>query len=88
MHSQPIGSRCPWCNTPLTHDRDTEGDEALVPVEGDASVCWHCARVCIFTSDLSLRKPTDEEWKELVPDEMISLAVHHAKTHGPRNPHD
>jgi hypothetical protein len=37
------------------------GTDFQVPEEGDASVCWGCQKVGIFTADGSVREATPEE---------------------------
>lgn len=35
------------------------------PEEGDISICLYCGEISIYRSDLTLRKPTEQERDEL-----------------------
>ena len=55
---------CPVCRIVL----DGVGhvtNEALMPKEGDATVCSYCMSLLIFTKNLSLRIATRKETKEI-----------------------
>ncbi len=47
-------------------------DESEHPEAGSVSVCIECRQVSVFTPELQLRKPTDEEQLELASDERIT----------------
>lgn len=51
-------SPCPYCHRSL--DRATFGDEER-PSPGDITMCIACTRVCVFGTNMILRKPTHGE---------------------------
>lgn len=61
-------SVCPWCD--VVHDAVTNptGDEHT-PSPGDGTLCFDCGEWCVFTEDLTLRKPTTDEFIALAADE-------------------
>jgi hypothetical protein len=77
---------CPWCHALIDGARPTEDDQPVPPVEGDASVCWYCARLSTFNDDQTLRKPTAEETTEFQQDPAIMEAIQVVRTQGPRDP--
>jgi len=58
-------SRCPQCSYRLDASTKAHGEKGA-PEEGDASVCINCGQVLIYAADLSLRKATAEEIRELM----------------------
>jgi hypothetical protein len=59
---------CPWCGTQLTAATDPK-DESNAPSPNNAALCLQCGEWCMFTEDLTLRKPTDEEFEMIVANE-------------------
>jgi hypothetical protein len=57
---------CPWCSKELDAATGVTGEGS--PDMGDATLCINCGEWCIFDSDLTLRKPTDDEFVELAAD--------------------
>ena len=49
---------------------------ARQPSEGDYTLCIRCACLNIFTADLTLRKPTDEEIFEAAKDSGLQSLRH------------
>lgn len=61
-------SRCPYCDYKLDAAGHPDGH---TPSEGDASVCLSCAQVMVFAADLTVRKPTPEERREIEADPRV-----------------
>jgi len=62
-----IESRCPLCNYKLTGATILSGDDD-VPHEGDISVCLNCGQILTYQADLTVRKVTGQEVRELMDD--------------------
>ena len=57
------GNTCPYCG------KFTDSASGpVLPKEGDVSVCIQCYNINIFNADLSIRKPTVEEFAALRSD--------------------
>lgn len=52
-------------------DRATDAFGDAVPKAGDVSICLSCGELAVFTKDLTLRPPTEEESKRFNSDERI-----------------
>ena len=63
----PIESRCPQCGYKLDAATKAYGEEAS-PEAGDTSVCLNCGQVLKYQADLTLRKATAAEIRELMDD--------------------
>lgn len=64
-------SLCKACGYLLEETTDTSPDKRL-PLPGDVSLCFNCGHLQIFSDNLSLRDPTDEEIYDLAGDpEML-----------------
>lgn len=61
----PIESRCPQCDYKLDAATKAHGEEAF-PEAGDTSVCLNCGQVLKYQADLTLRKATVAEIRELM----------------------
>jgi C4-type Zn-finger protein len=61
---------CPYCDRKLDMATDPYGRD--VPHAGDVSVCRYCYKVAVFTKELNLRKPTQEEDQEFLTDPRIT----------------
>lgn len=55
---------CPFCGA--QHDRVRETKDGTSPQPSDATLCFSCGEWCVFTNSLSLRKPNDAEYQEIV----------------------
>lgn len=75
MTIRNLGQKCPYCKYLNDGVTGLEGDEP--PVAGDCSICLNCSSVCIFESDLSLRKPTDQEMESLEENPLLKRAISH-----------
>jgi hypothetical protein len=58
---------CPWCSEEISAVIEIRED--TVPKPGDATLCLYCGEWCVFDIDLTLRKPTDDEFVMLAFDE-------------------
>jgi len=70
---------CPECGNKNDSGLGIE-HEALIPREGDASICIVCGHVMIFKADGALREPSEDELIEImrsktVREMMAALAV-------------
>jgi hypothetical protein len=56
---------CPYCAKVLDVHAEIikHGDG---PRPGDYTVCWGCVGICVFTEDLNLRLPTDDEFASAI----------------------
>lgn len=56
---------CPWCDALLDRrsaTASTDDDTAeRAPKDGDYSICVHCAQICVYDSELKMRRATDTE---------------------------
>jgi hypothetical protein len=68
MARLPAGAPCPSCGAKLdAASSATERPDA--PVAGDASVCWYCGVLLVFTSaDGAVRVATQSEVDEVLRD--------------------
>jgi hypothetical protein len=68
-------TECPKCKQPL--DGATSMERDYGPKTGDVSLCYYCATLLIYDDDLTQRKPTPEELKEIGKDHytMLMLAI-------------
>lgn len=57
-------SDCPYCDYHMDGMTCLQ-DGYAVPVPGDISVCISCAQILMVTDELTVRKPTDQEYKEI-----------------------
>jgi hypothetical protein len=74
-------SVCPICFTALDAASGVGGD--LVPSEGDVTVCLECGNIAVFTVDLRLRVPTEEEFSQLKHDRRIlAMQIAVRRLHG------
>lgn len=70
MSAQPqnyrlIESRCPACSYKLDGATVAHGEDAQ-PSEGDNSICLNCGQLLKYQADLTLRKATAEDVRELM----------------------
>lgn len=64
MKTTKLGvSHCPDCSVPLNAVSDMEGD--ATPSPGDFGICCYCQGLHVFASDMSRRRPTEEELLDL-----------------------
>ncbi len=57
-------NRCRACGAILSGQFNIE-DKKLRPKPGDFSCCAYCRDVSVYADDMTLREPTNAEWKEL-----------------------
>jgi hypothetical protein len=62
-HIRCPGSACPHCGR--VNDSSSPTDSQSEPKAGDVSICAYCSFVGIFTEDLLVRLPTEEEQVEI-----------------------
>lgn len=79
MSAQPqnyrlIESRCPACNYELDAATVTHGEDKL-PCEGDASICLNCGQVLKYQADLTLRKASAADVRELMQESPDAWAT-------------
>lgn len=77
MTTHKILVPCPYCGQPNNGQTNTDGGDAS-PVAGAASICWNCIQISIYELGplgLMLRKPTEDEQREIATDEYIQQAV-------------
>lgn len=68
------GRVCPWCNheLPLASEVAKRGElRARRPSPGDATLCIRCGEFSVFADDLSLTKPSDEDFVEFASDPRV-----------------
>lgn len=65
--------QCPVCRSRLDAATNLTGKTA--PTDGDVSICFDCSSIVVFTADLKLRLPTDDELLVYVKDERITRIV-------------
>ena len=58
---------CPWCLKGINAAAPAEGGDDA-PGEGDVTICFECGEWCLFTAEMTLRKPTDDELTEIALD--------------------
>jgi len=56
-------SWCPYCRLPLDLATGVDTDDR--PSEGAVGICASCGEVHVFAADLSRRRPTAEEQREI-----------------------
>jgi hypothetical protein len=68
-----IETFCPWCGkrNDIHHQVDSPG----VPKPGDVSLCWACRRTSVYGHLGGLRRPTDDEQREIDADPRIQRAL-------------
>lgn len=74
MRSTRQRTVCPHCLTENDAVAPVSGDDDLLPSEGAVSLCQTCGRLSVFVvdgTDVSLRKPTSSEARELADDPYI-----------------
>ncbi len=49
-----------------------EGELETSPSEGDKSICINCGNIMLFRADGTLRRLTDDEWRNM-PDERVNF---------------
>ncbi len=65
---------CPFCGA--IHDRVTCVTDDQRPNADDISLCIQCGEWSIFTADLTLREPTEDELLEISHDRECIAARH------------
>ena len=60
-----VESRCPQCDYTLTGATIIEGEDQK-PEPGDSSVCLNCGQILTYEADLTLRKASIDEVRELM----------------------
>jgi hypothetical protein len=77
MSTRLPASCCPVCGYKFDAASKTSGGPDRDPQEGDVTVCIGCLAILTFNEDLSVRLPTEEDWKEIR--KIKGLAAHLAK---------
>lgn len=73
-HLMPLVA-CPHCAAIFDRASNVSSDgETDGPVGGDVTMCIKCGEWCLFNSNLTLRKPTDEEQLVIGHDEVCIRA--------------
>lgn len=62
---------CPHCQGEVDSHTGVANPDTDVPEEGDASLCLYCGLPSIFTKDMMLRLPTEEERVQMMADENV-----------------
>jgi hypothetical protein len=63
------GARCPACGADNDGQTKAMGPGSPVPEPGNASVCFYCLAIGIFTEDLQIRLATKDELKDIMADQ-------------------
>lgn len=74
MSDTKIESTCPYCGRVNQVHSGANVDGG--PDEGSVSLCWGCQEPSLFTADLSLCKPTDEERAEIMEDPAVQRMLY------------
>lgn len=69
MNPIEISTSCPYCTKSLDLTEDLIGMN--IPKPGDVSICIGCADILLFDESMQMRKPTEEEKKELDKNQAI-----------------
>jgi hypothetical protein len=57
---------CPHCSKLLNSATHAPGQPDIRPPEpDDITLCFGCGEFCLFTADMTLRKPTEDELIEI-----------------------
>jgi hypothetical protein len=83
VHKTP-DRRCRICGELHNSTRNAQEGHTRPPQPGDFSICINCAAISVFTEDLGLRAPTDEERGEVVDEPMMMTAITFIKLRGRR----
>lgn len=67
-------SKCPNCRVEWNGATDLETPKAVPPSSGDFTICVNCGQINIFDENLSLKKATEEELKELTSEQVEIFA--------------
>lgn len=73
---------CRRCGHKLDAATAVDKPEAT-PKAGDASICWGCGLLSIFTADLTRRDPTPTEMIDLISDPTLRAAADLIERRGP-----
>ena len=65
---------CPYCGYLCDAAASALNLEDTVPEPDDYSLCFACGEWLVFTADLGLRKPTDDEFTEIGTDQRMHAA--------------
>jgi len=66
-------AHCSYCDRLL--DRALASDGVSRPAPGDISICMYCTKVNIWTDDLQLRKPTEQERVEMLKNPKLRAEI-------------
>jgi hypothetical protein len=68
-----IETFCPWCGkrNDMHHNMDAPG----VPKPDDVSLCWGCHRPSVYGHLGGLRRPTEDEQREIDADPNVQRAL-------------
>jgi transcription elongation factor Elf1 len=73
-----VATRCPQCNYKMNAATNVHGGD-LIPQKGDTSVCINCGQVLKYEADLTLRKATPLEIRELMQDATVWAVIEKAQ---------
>ncbi len=71
------GARCTNCRRMVRAAHNPF--DASAPTAGDATVCFYCGHIMVFTKALQLRDPTDAERLQIAGDPRI-VAINNVRT--------
>jgi hypothetical protein len=74
MISHETLTTCPHCGYDVELSTGICQDESQEPIEGSVSLCIKCGKASVFTDELRLRKPTEDEYLTLSLDWRITQA--------------
>lgn len=83
MRTTRADNPCWNCREPNDAISDVEGEKK--PKAGDVGMCLACGAPGVFTETLAIRRPTDDEMKQILQDpNVLRYLAAIALTHGAR----
>ena len=84
--------KCPKCNSVMKPSpmQDIEAKQG----PGFFTVCGHCGSFFVFNNDMTLREPTEKDWKEIeekipgIQEHVIALQKEFAQLNEKHNPNN
>jgi hypothetical protein len=75
--------KCPICNHQFKRQTylTTEIDQIPIPQNGNPMICGRCGHLSVFSGDLLLRVPTDNELANMIQFEPIKLCYDNFDAH-------
>ena len=65
---------CPHCGKTADAASHFQGEDSA-PAAGDAAICAYCGAFNIYTEDLTLRRPTRDEYLQAQEMERVRFAI-------------